>query len=165
MVEIPLSVERDVVVEDVDGVLCLLKCLGACNALDPAPCNALVTLPNAATDARLGAEIYSYARSRGLFLGVSLGGADLSVDHNADGALYGRYGVSPADVFSSNGISIRPEVQQLIADLNAKSGVQSVAQPSVQPVGSPSVIPPSPNPVPPPTSQAPPPIVPIQPPS
>ena len=120
---------------------------------------------NAATDARLGAEIYSYARSRGLFLGVSLGGADLSVDHNADGALYGRYGVSPADVFSSNGISVRPEVQQLIADLNAKTGVQSVAQPGVQPVGSPGVIPPSPNPIPPPTSQAPPPIVPIQPPS
>ncbi len=120
---------------------------------------------NAATDARLGAEIYSYARSRGLFLGVSLGGADLSVDHNADGALYGRYGVSPADVFSSNGISVRPEVQQLIADLNAKSGVQSVAQPGVQPVGSRGVIPPSPNPIPPPTSQAPPPIVPIQPPS
>lgn len=120
---------------------------------------------NAATDARLGAEIYSYARSRGLFLGVSLGGADLSVDHNADGALYGRYGVSPADVFSSNGISVRPEVQQLIADLNAKSGVQTVAQPSVQPVGSPGVIPPSPNPIPPPSSQAPPPIVPIQPPS
>ena len=120
---------------------------------------------NAATDARLGAEIYSYARSRGLFLGVSLGGADLSVDHNADGALYGRYGVSPADVFSSNGISVCPEVQQLIADLNTKSGVQSVAQPGVQPVGSPGVIPPSPNPIPPPTSQAPPPIVPIQPPS
>ena len=78
---------------------------------------------NAATDARLGAEIYSYARSRGLFLGVSLGGADLSVDHNADGALYGRYGVSPSDVFNSNGITIRPEVQQLVMDLNAKSGV------------------------------------------
>ncbi len=120
---------------------------------------------NAATDARLGAEIYSYARSRGLFLGVSLGGADLSVDHNADGALYGRYGVSPADVFSSNGISVRPEVQQLIADLNAKSGAQTVAQPGVQPVGSPGVIPPSPNPIPPPSSQTPPPIVPIQPPS
>ena len=86
---------------------------------------------NAATDARLGAEIYSYARSRGLFLGVSLGGADLSVDHNADGVLYGRYGVSPADVFNSNGITVRPEVQQLVADLNAKSGVQPSAQPSV----------------------------------
>ena len=96
---------------------------------------------NAATDARLGAEIYSYARSRGLFLGVSLGGADLSVDHNADGALYGRYGVSPADVFNSNGITIRPEVQQLVADLNAKSGVQPSTQPSVLPVGSPGVHP------------------------
>ena len=125
---------------------------------------------NAATDARLGAEIYSYARSRGLFLGVSLGGADLSVDHNADGVLYGRYGVSPADVFNSNGIIVRPEVQQLVADLNAKSGVQPSAQPSIPPVGSPavtpasSVIPVSPNPVQPSSPQVPP-IVPIQPPS
>ena len=125
---------------------------------------------NAATDARLGAEIYSYARSRGLFLGVSLGGADLSVDHNADGVLYGRYGVSPADVFNSNGITVRPEVQQLVADLNAKSGVQPRVQPSVLPVNAPgvtpasSVIPVSPNPVQPSSPQVPP-IVPIQPPS
>ena len=125
---------------------------------------------NAATDARLGAEIYSYARSRGLFLGVSLGGADLAVDHNADGVLYGRYGVSPADVFNSNGIIMRPEVQQLVADLNAKSGVQPSAQPSVLPVGSPSVTPASsitpvsPNPVQPSSPQVPS-IVPIQPPS
>ena len=125
---------------------------------------------NAATDARLGAEIYSYARSRGLFLGVSLGGAELSVDHNADGVLYGRYGVSPADVFNSNGITVRPEVQQLVADLNAKSGVQSSVQPSVLPVNAPgvtpasSVIPVSPNPVQPSSPQVPP-IVPIQPPS
>ena len=79
---------------------------------------------NAATDARLGAEIYSYARSRGLFLGVSLGGADLSIDHNADGVLYGRYGVTPAEIFNNQGIAIRPGVQQLVADLNARSGVQ-----------------------------------------
>ena len=72
--------------------------------------------------------------------------------------------MSPADVFRSNGISMRPEVQQLIADLNVKSGVQPVAQPSVQPVGT-STVPPSSNLVPPPTPQAPPPIVPIQPPS
>lgn len=89
---------------------------------------------NAATDARLGAEIYSYARSRGLFLGVSLGGADLSVDHNADGVLYGRYGVTPAEIFNNQGIAIRPEVQQLVADLNARSGVQPTM---VQPGGIP----------------------------
>ncbi len=87
----------------------------------------------------------------------------MSVDHNAVGALYGRYGVSPADVFNSNGITIRPEVQQLVADLNTKSGVQPAAQPSVLPVGSPGVIPPSSNSVQPPSYQTPPPIVPIQP--
>ena len=119
---------------------------------------------NAATDARLGAEIYSYARSRGLFLGVSLGGADLSVDHNADGALYGRYGVSPSDVFNSNGITIRPEVQQLVMDLNAKSGVPGGPQPlGTTPTGLPTTSAPIPNVIQPSTSQAPPPIVPIRP--
>jgi len=34
----------------------------------------------AATDLKLGAEIYSYARSRGLFIGVSLEGAYMGVD-------------------------------------------------------------------------------------
>jgi len=76
---------------------------------------------NAGTDAKLGAEIYSYARSRGLFMGVSLGGADLSVDNNADSVLYGRFGVTPTDVFQNRGIGIRPEVQQLVDDLNIRS--------------------------------------------
>jgi hypothetical protein len=92
---------------------------------------------NAGTDAQLGAEIYSYARSRGLFLGVSLGGSDLSVDNNANSMLYGRFGVTPADVFQNRGIGIRPEVRQLVDNLNAKSRpvVQPVAQPvAVQPV-------------------------------
>lgn len=82
---------------------------------------------NAGTDARLGAEIYSYARSRGLFAGVSLGGADLSIDNNANSMLYGRFGVTPADVFNGNQLAVRPEVQQLIADLDARTRPQSAA--------------------------------------
>ncbi len=82
---------------------------------------------NAGTDVGLGAEIYSYARSRGLFAGVSLGGSDLSVDHNADALLYGRFNVTPSDVFSLRGLAIRPEVQQLVEDLNARSRPQPVA--------------------------------------
>ena len=107
---------------------------------------------NAGTDARLGAEIYSYARSRGLFLGVSLGGSDLSVDHNADSMLYGRFGVTPTDVFQNRGIGIRPEVQQLIDDLNARSAqaaavavpatrVSSVPQPVAVPAPTPAPAP------------------------
>ena len=88
---------------------------------------------NAGTDARLGAEIYSYARSRGLFAGVSLGGADLSIDNNAISMLYGRFGVTPADVFNGNQLAVRPEVQQLIADLDARTRPQPVA-PVAQPV-------------------------------
>ena len=42
-----------------------------------------------ATDGNLRAEIYSYSRSRGLFLGVSIDGSVLDVDHNAHGAFYG----------------------------------------------------------------------------
>ena len=104
---------------------------------------------NAGTDARLGAEIYSYARSRGLFAGVSLGGSDLSVDNNANAVLYGRFNVTPADVFSQRGLAIRPEVQQLVEDLNARSRPQpapvttgaSLPQQAVTPFGAPVVTP------------------------
>ena len=95
---------------------------------------------NAATDARMGAEIYSYARSRGLFLGVSLGGADLSVDHNADAMLYGRFGVTPDDVFQARGLAFHPEVKALIDDMNART-----AAPAGQPQPAPrqAAVPPS----------------------
>jgi len=93
---------------------------------------------NAGTDAKLGAEIYSYARSRGLFLGVSLGGADLSVDNNANSVLYGRFGVTPADVFQNRGIAVHQEIQQLINDLNTRSRqTVAAAPPTTAPSGFP----------------------------
>jgi lipid-binding SYLF domain-containing protein len=42
----------------------------------------------AATDAQLKAEIYSYSRSRGLFAGISLQGGVLLVDHRANDFYY-----------------------------------------------------------------------------
>ena len=48
----------------------------------------------AATDATLKAEIYSYSRSRGLFAGVALDGAAMSVDHAATNAYYQSVGGS-----------------------------------------------------------------------
>ena len=42
------------------------------------------------TDGQLKAEIYSYSRARGLFAGVALDGAVLSIDHDANEAAYGR---------------------------------------------------------------------------
>jgi hypothetical protein len=42
-----------------------------------------------ATDGKLGAEIYSYSRSRGLFAGVSIDGSAVKIDQIATGAYYG----------------------------------------------------------------------------
>jgi lipid-binding SYLF domain-containing protein len=91
---------------------------------------------NAGTDAKLGAEIYSYARSRGLFLGVSLGGADLSVDHNADAMLYSRFGVTPAEVFEGRGLAFHQEVKELIDDMNARTQPGQQPAPAQQPLQS-----------------------------
>ena len=43
----------------------------------------------ASTDGQLKAEIYSYSRARGLFAGVALDGAVLSIDHDANEVIYG----------------------------------------------------------------------------
>ncbi|MEN6440861.1 MAG: lipid-binding SYLF domain-containing protein [Syntrophobacter sp.] len=54
----------------------------------------------AGTDIQLKAEIYSYSRSRGLFGGVAIEGAVLSIDHDGDIAFYGAKGANPDDVFA-----------------------------------------------------------------
>ncbi|MEP6485551.1 MAG: lipid-binding SYLF domain-containing protein [Rudaea sp.] len=60
----------------------------------------------AATDAQLKAEIYSYSRSRGLFAGVSLDGSVMAIDNDANQAVYGD-GVTPRRIFD-NGVSNAP---------------------------------------------------------
>ncbi|OOZ36331.1 lipid-binding SYLF domain-containing protein [Solemya velesiana gill symbiont] len=42
----------------------------------------------AATDAQLESEIYSYSRSRGLFVGIALDGASLAVEHEDNARYY-----------------------------------------------------------------------------
>jgi len=94
---------------------------------------------NAGTDARMGAEIYSYARSRGLFLGVSVNGASLSMDTNANTMLYGRPGITPADIYNANGLAYHPEVASLINDVTARARPPQVPVPgtvAAQPVAT-----------------------------
>lgn len=52
----------------------------------------------ASTDAQLKAEIYSYSRARGLFAGVALDGSALTIDHDANAAVYGE-GITPRRIF------------------------------------------------------------------
>jgi lipid-binding SYLF domain-containing protein len=59
------------------------------------------------------AEIYSYARSRGLFAGLSLEGDHLLVNGPANEAFYHVCGCRPADVLARHGAPICVEVDHL----------------------------------------------------
>jgi lipid-binding SYLF domain-containing protein len=55
---------------------------------------------SAATDMNFNAEIYSYARTRGLFGGIALDGSVIAIDKSANASLYGKAGVSATDIIS-----------------------------------------------------------------
>src|SRR6185369_1002525 len=54
----------------------------------------------AATDVTLKSGILSYSRSRGLFAGVSLEGAALMIDEDANQAYYGNKDIHSADIMA-----------------------------------------------------------------
>ena len=66
------------------------------------------------------AQVYSYARSKGLFAGVSVSGADVSPDNDANNRLYGN---SPDASSIVRGTSIHPTPggQTLISTLTSKT--------------------------------------------
>ena len=66
------------------------------------------------------AEIYSYAKSKGMFAGVSISGATVSPDNDANNRLYGN---SPdaSSIVRGNGIQPTPGGQTLVATLNSKT--------------------------------------------
>ncbi len=72
---------------------------------------------SANTDYKLKAEVYSYSRSRGLFAGISINGANLSIDKSADAAFYGS-GFTSQDIFM-NGKSTTEGVKTLKTTLAA----------------------------------------------
>ncbi|HME40913.1 MAG TPA: lipid-binding SYLF domain-containing protein [Steroidobacteraceae bacterium] len=55
---------------------------------------------SAATDIQFNSEIYTYARTRGLFGGIALDGSVISIDRSANGSFYGKSDVTASDIFS-----------------------------------------------------------------
>ena len=93
-----------------------------------------------ATDIELKAEVYSYSRSRGLFAGIALEGAGVTMDRKSNVAFYGATDMTPEKIFVSSP-NIAPAiantfVQMLTAQtvrLPTSPGMQAGAEPS-QPV-------------------------------
>ena len=66
-----------------------------------------------ATDVTLKTEIYSYSRSRGLFAGISLDGAALMIDHDANASFYGKF-LDPKDIVAGAAGKRTPAVTELM---------------------------------------------------
>ena len=75
---------------------------------------------SAETDAQLHAEILTYSRTQGLFAGVSLQGATLRPDDDANKDMYGKE-MSNKEVVLGN-VTAPRTAARLIADLNKYSG-------------------------------------------
>ena len=66
----------------------------------------------AATDVLLRAEILSYSRNRGLFLGLSLEGAAIQLDYGATASFYNVPGLLPIDILRKPNVMTTPPLRK-----------------------------------------------------
>lgn len=73
----------------------------------------------ASTDLDLEAEILSYAKTKGLFAGVSIKGASIQIDHEANEGFYDDYGVSARDILIRDRVRPPRAARKLMRLLNS----------------------------------------------
>jgi lipid-binding SYLF domain-containing protein len=100
--------------QSVAGVFQAKITLGAAAGVAAGPVGRQV---EGATDLQLKAEIYSYSRSRGLFAGVSLEGASLGIDGEANEDYYQRLGITPHMILEGAGGDQPIAGKRLLIDL------------------------------------------------
>ena len=79
----------------IDSLLDGKLTLGVDAAISAGPIGRDTTI---ATDPTLKTEIYSWSRSRGLFVGVALDGSALTVNNDANASFYDKPGISAEDI-------------------------------------------------------------------
>lgn len=75
----------------------------------------------AATDLRFRAEIYTYSRNRGLFAGVALDGAGVTMDRKSNAAFYGSSMITPEKIFASTGNAAPQSANNFVQLLTAQT--------------------------------------------
>jgi lipid-binding SYLF domain-containing protein len=81
----------------------------------------------AGTDLRLQAEILSYSRSRGLFVGASIDGSLLQIDATANQAYYAPAGLLPDGTATKPDVPLPPSASRLLVLLASLTGTSVVA--------------------------------------
>jgi len=87
---------------------------------------------SAATDIGFNAEIYSYARTRGLFGGIALDGSVIAIDKSANGAFYGKSGVTATEIFSGQAPAAPATAQRFLERLAQATGTTVRGSPAPQ---------------------------------
>ena len=102
----------------VDGIATGKLTLGADASIAAGPVGRHTEM---ATDIQFEAEVYSYSRSRGLFAGVSLEGAGVTIDKKANAAFYGTAGITPQQIFASSGNMAPAAANEFVQVLTAQT--------------------------------------------
>ncbi len=84
---------------------------------------------SASTDVRLRSEVYSYSRTRGLFLGVAIDGAALSIDESANAAFYATPGVTADAIFAADAVTAPVQARRFVATLTRLTPEDGTALP------------------------------------
>jgi lipid-binding SYLF domain-containing protein len=66
----------------------------------------------ASTDINFESEVYSYSKAKGAFAGISINGASLQMDKDANEHFYQKFGIRVDDILSQN-LSAPPEAREL----------------------------------------------------
>jgi lipid-binding SYLF domain-containing protein len=114
--------ETDVVfvVMNASGIRRLLKSKGELGADVSVAAGPVGRTASASTDLLATAEILTYSRSRGLFAGISLKGAAVTPDGEANARLYGHV-VEPPDLLIEGRGDIPPQAKSLVTELEKYS--------------------------------------------
>ena len=83
-----------------------------------------------ATDIEFQAEVYSYSRSRGLFAGVALEGAGVTMDRKANAAFYSDAGMTPERIFVSSP-NIAPAIANTFVQILTRQTARLPTQPGM----------------------------------
>jgi lipid-binding SYLF domain-containing protein len=76
----------------------------------------------ASTTAQLNAQVYSYARSQGLFIGASLDGTTLRTDESADHEFYNSKTVSQKDILNNKVVNVPKEARAFTRETERITG-------------------------------------------
>jgi lipid-binding SYLF domain-containing protein len=87
---------------------------------------------SAATDMNFNAEIYSYARTRGLFGGIALDGSVISIDRSANASFYHKSGVAASEIFSGQAPAAPETARRFLERLAQATGTVIRTSPEPQ---------------------------------